>query len=508
MNLLRSAWIPVLNQTSGEPPVKLTLQQLLCGDEPWALSLPRDDLEFAAFQLLICLVQVLFPPLDKAGLQQRIRRPLSDEEYEAGIQPMEEWFGVDHPKYPFMQVKDVKAKSVTPLDKLLAGLDTATNSRFVNQSGLADWLCGGCAAVALYNQANNAPNFGGGFKFGLRGTCPVSTLIQTCIPEYNHLRSAIWFNVLTEENLERTTSFIRSKACNEPTWVTPISNNTPIGAQDIGFLRGIFWQPNHVELCALSDEGRCSLCGQQADKLYGGFNKAKFNYTVEGLWPHPHSPEILLTKKGEIVKKFYNYTTAAPAWTQLSRFIVRKDIGDGQREGHLPAAVLLQAKRYWRQLENRLVFIAGGYRNNKASIVERRHDTLMLNSGWQDHPEIVEDLVETGLGFRAALDASLKTFSGGIKSKDRKTKGINIDLYKLGEQQFYRRSEGVMLESFSMIDFESPGASFEKIEQALKSVCRNIFESLTEPYVHEPELLRTRAIARRVLEKRLKELRT
>ena len=507
MNLLKSAWIPAHAQSGGRSR-KLTLQQLLCSDDRYALSLPRDDLEFAALQLLICLVQVLFPPENKKHLEQRIRQPMADEAYEAGIQALEDWFHIDHPEYPFMQVKNIQANITTPLDKLLSGLDTATNSRFVNEPGLADRLCGGCAAIALYNQANNAPSFGGGFKFGLRGTCPISTLIQTCIPQYNHLRAAIWFNVLTTENLKNELSLIRPQASNEPTWVSPISNRIPIGAHDIGLIRGLFWQPDHVELCAANETGKCALCGHQTDKLYSGFNKAKFNFTVEGLWPHPHSPQLMLSKKGQIVKKYHNYTTAAPAWTQLSRFIVKKDLEDGRQEGHVPAAVLRQAKTFWRQLDNRLVFMAGGYRNNKASIVERRHDTLVLNSGWQDHTMIIEDLVNTGLGFRTALDAALKTFSRGIKSKERKTKGISLDVYKFGEQQFYRRSEGLMLENFATIDFASPKASFEKIEQALSSVCRDIFESLTAPYVHEPELLRTRAIARRVLEKRIKELQT
>lgn len=507
MNLLRSAWIPVCAQSGGHPS-KLTLQQLLCSDDRWSLSLPRDDLEFAALQLLVCLVQVLFTPEDQDCLERCIRNPMPDKDYETVVRAQEDWFCMNHSEYPFMQVKGVNANIITPLDKLLAGLDTATNSRFVNEPGLAERLCGGCAAVALYNQANNAPSFGGGFKFGLRGTCPVSTLIQTCIPDYNHLRATVWFNILTSEILEKEFSLIKSTSCNEPTWVTPISNRTPITADGIGFIRGLFWQPNHVELHLSKESGRCSLCGHHASKLYDGLNKAKFTYTVEGLWPHPHSPYSIIPKGGQIIKKFYNYATAAPAWTQLSRFIVQKELGDGNRQGHIPAAVLNQAKAYWRQLNNRLTFIAGGYRNKQATILERRHDTLVINSGWQDHIEIVEDLVNVGIGFRAALNASLKTFSGGIKGKDRKTKGINLDIYKIGEKQFYRRSEGLMLQSFSTIDFESPEASFDKVERKLNTLCRDIFKSLTEPYVHEPELLRTGAIARRVLEKRLKELRT
>lgn len=58
----------------------------------------------------------------------------------------------------------VKATEPTGMDKLLAGLTGATNCAFVNEPGLADALCGGCTAIALFNQANNAPSFGGGFK--------------------------------------------------------------------------------------------------------------------------------------------------------------------------------------------------------------------------------------------------------------------------------------------------------------------------------------------------------
>lgn len=506
MDLLRDSWIPAHYSSNGQEK-KLTLQELLCTSDQYALSLPRDDLEFAALQLLICLVQVLFTPDDKASLEDRIRSPMTETEFSSVIQNTEDWFRVDHPDHPFMQVKGIRANNPTPLDKLLAGLDTATNSRFVNEPGLAEKICGGCAAIAFYNQANNAPSFGGGFKFGLRGTCPASTLVQS-VKGYNDLRATIWFNILTSDTINDELNTLDSNACNEPTWVKPISNDSPILASKIGLFRGFFWQPAHVELCKAGEGGKCSLCGCDENVLYDGFNKAKFSYTVEGLWPHPHSPQLLLSKQGEIIEKFFGYTTSAPAWTQLSRFLVEKELEDGQREGHRPAAVLKQSKINWRHLDKRLVFVAGGYLNKQASILERRHDTLVINAGWQDRTEVVHDLVSVGLGFRMALDASLKTFSRGIKGKDRKTKGISFDIYKIGEKRFYRQSEALMLEGFASINFDSPVPTLDKLRQELCSICRDIFENLTEPYIHEPELLRTRAVARRVLEKRIKELNT
>ncbi len=42
----------------------LRYEDLLCSDQHWTISLPRDDLELAAIQLLVCMTQILFLPLD------------------------------------------------------------------------------------------------------------------------------------------------------------------------------------------------------------------------------------------------------------------------------------------------------------------------------------------------------------------------------------------------------------------------------------------------------------
>ncbi|MGE9627391.1 type I-E CRISPR-associated protein Cse1/CasA, partial [Escherichia coli] len=89
------------------------------------------------------------------------------------IAPWIDMFYLNHAEHPFMQTKGVKANDVTPMEKLLAGVSGATNCAFVNQPGQGEALCGGCTAIALFNQANQAPGFGGGFKSGLRGGTPI-----------------------------------------------------------------------------------------------------------------------------------------------------------------------------------------------------------------------------------------------------------------------------------------------------------------------------------------------
>ena len=73
-----------------------------------------------------------------------IAKPLSEADYETAIHPYVDWFQLDHPKFPFMQVRGYLAEEPTRTYKLMAGLTGATNCCFVNESGLAAKLCGGC----------------------------------------------------------------------------------------------------------------------------------------------------------------------------------------------------------------------------------------------------------------------------------------------------------------------------------------------------------------------------
>lgn len=96
MNLLKDDWIPVRPLPSGSPE-KISLQRLLCGEEKWEVCLPRDDMELAAIQLLICLTQTLFIPQTINELKQHIAKPLAENEFDAAIKPpYDDWFKLDH----------------------------------------------------------------------------------------------------------------------------------------------------------------------------------------------------------------------------------------------------------------------------------------------------------------------------------------------------------------------------------------------------------------------------
>lgn len=381
------------------------------------------------------------------------------------------------------------------MDKLLAGLTGATNSCFVNQSGMAGGLCGGCAAIAVFNQASCAPSFGGGFKAGLRGSAPVTTLAQG-----DHLRRSIWLNILSDDELMRNFPWHRDTARQKPTWVEPIKVGETLPVQRIGVVRGLLWQPAHIELLPPVAAQSCSCCGCRTDTAYTSFNKAKFSYTLQGTWPHPHSPRVVSGKKGEIEEKFVAFTTTAPAWTQLSRYVVQQQSDASKVEGKLPAAVILQAKKLLGQ--RKLHLLVGGYRNNQASILERRHEVFTLNHGWDRNDDVINNLVSLGREYRDALNKALYVFVTGVKD----VKGARVKLNQSADAQFYRRSEPTVENALARIDFASPQTELTRMQQALRRIVEEVFRASIHPYLNDPELVRTSTVARRVLYRHLGEL--
>jgi len=490
MNLLTDPWIPIRLQ-AGALVQKQTLRKLLCGNERWELCLPRDDMELAALQLLICLTQALATPENVDELKQRILEPLSEQQFEESCDSYLDWFQLDHPRFPFMQVRGVEAKKPTPMDKLLAGVTGATNSCFVNEAGLGEALCPSCTTIALFNQAMNVPGFGGGFKASLRGSAPTTTLVQG-----EHLRQTVWLNVLSLEGIESLLPWHRETLNQQPTWKDPIKSGA-FPAQKIGFLRGLFWQPAHIELNSAGENGTCSCCGERNTRVYRSFNKAKFNYTISGVWPHPHGARTMTLKKGIKEEKYVSFTTDVPSWTQLGRFVVWREMVDSKRPGQEPAAVIRQAQA----LGARLTLCVGGYRNNQASILERRHELLSLGKGWNTNPKIVQEVVDTAIGYRDALNKALYSFfkGGGVK-------GVGVPVHEKGKTQFYRRTESAILDTLGTLNFEYPEPGLTALCKTLDGEVRRLFEDLVRPYLSDPHLIHTMAVARRTLNKNLKAL--
>ncbi|HUX28412.1 MAG TPA: type I-E CRISPR-associated protein Cse1/CasA [Terracidiphilus sp.] len=499
MNLLEDAWIPVRADGGTGVFRLLTYRELLCEPGNWQVSLPRDDLELACVQLLVCMTQVMFLPEDVPALRARLETPLSPEAFAAGVKPCLDWFDLDHPTQPFMQSRGVKAAESTPIQKLLIGLPEGNNHAFFNEVGEVRRLSGSLAAICLFNQAANSPSFGGGFKGSLRGGAPITTLVAG-----KTLRDTVWRNVLTRPHIMERQIRIPGFEQDQPTWVKPISEKTTIHWNEIGLVRGLFWQPARVELVKSEVVAPCDVLGGEAVPMYTGFDKEKFNFIVEGVWPHPHGAMTMSLKNGALEQKFSSFTTTAPAWTMLSEFVVPKNMDDpGAREGSIPAGPVSQANELD---EGSMHLLIGGYRTKQASVLERRHELMSLAQGWSDDKGRLKQLVDLGKEAKKALRGKLYFAVQG--SKDKGLKGIGAAIHETSEKLFYARTESLIHEVFSNVltftEWKSAKAGFTK---QLATHCRVIFEELTDPYAMKPELIPVIAWARRSLNSDLAKLR-
>lgn len=501
MNLLTDPWIPI--QQQGHTRL-LTLQQLLCEEGDYTIALTRDDMELACLQLLVCLTQVLFLPEDREALLRRMREPLSDTEYQQGIQPYIDWFDLRHEKWPFMQTRGVSAKEPTPIQKLFVGLPEGNNHAFFNEPGEISAISEAAVAIALFNQAMNSPSFGGGFKGGFRGGAPITTLMAG-----PSLRHTIWFNVLHKQHLKNILPNIDDLSdSDKPTWVDPIKEKSSIAASEIGLLRGLFWQPAHLELQFSEQSSTCNVLGIVTEFVVTEFLKEKFVYEIVGNWTHPHSPRVYDLKNNAL--KYLTFTTTAPAWTQLNHLLVASE---NKKEAREPAEVVKQFRKDFAEPGQ---LIVGGYRNKQASILQRRHEFFPLRPGWDKDGEKIAFFVELALEIKQVLKKSVWVLgkNAGVskekpKRKRRKDKPEEdnwIGLQDEAEVYFYHQSEPLIHQALREIDWNEPDRQLARLRDELINLSWQIFDQVTSPYAHEPQMIQALATAKTTLGAGFKKL--
>jgi CRISPR system Cascade subunit CasA len=245
------------------------------------------------------------------------------------------------------------------------------------------------------------------------------------------------------------------------------------------------------------------VIGEQQQAPYTGFRKEKFNFSVEGLWPHPHGVQIWNKTKKEW--KFVSFTTTAPAWTLLTEFVVPRSVSEANAsEGCTPAGPAVQASEIFH--EEPLYLLVGGYRTKQASVLERRHELFTLAAGWDaDGKDRLKRLVDVGRLAKTALRGKLYFAAQG--NKDRGMKGIGVAIHETGEKLYYAQTEALfhetLREEMTFKDWKHARMIFT---QQITRACQAIFERLTEPYSHKPELIPIIAWARRSLNTDLAKL--
>lgn len=481
MNLFQDPWIAV----KGPVGVKLIgLEELLCSHESFVLCLPRDDMELSTLQLAICLTQVAIMPENLKELKDRIKQPLDKVEYRQRIEKFIPWFQLDHPEWPFMQTVNVSAKETTPIQKLLPGLPEGNNHCFFNNPGEIRVLGASMTAVALFQQASTAPSFGGGFKYPLRArgaAVPLTTLIWD-----EDLRKMVWTNTLSHDKvLNFAPDYSIGSEAEIPTWVKPVKDIERVA--QIGLLRGLFWQPAHIKLEWEQIDDTCDLIGTPIKKGCKTFIKEKFNYSMDGIWSHPHSPR-------DFEKGFLALRANEPSWTNCYAYVYKDD--DLERAGHIPAAVVSQAKML--KSGQALHLIVGGYCNNQANVIERRHEMLSLGVGWErQDAERLKSIIELLLDMRKNLSKKLYWLKKARPEK--KLRGVGVDLTAEANRMFYQETEQLVREGLQKFTFQEAKVFQDELKKQCYSICLNIYDDVTAPFQHDTGMVAAIAEGRRSL---------
>ncbi len=296
MNLLHSPWIPV-RRASGrrERVAPWQLTENLRRDPIHHLAAPRPDFDGALAQLWIGLLQTAFAPEDERSWRERWRQPPPPEELRASFEPLAgafELFG-EGPRF-FQDLTLGDDGEVLPIERLLLERLTAPGTDHFAKLGVIESLCPPCAASALMTAQVNSPSGGRGYRTGLRGGAPLTTLAWSDAGLWHGL----WLNVLPRQRFQELAGDPQlSRPEDTFPWLAPTRTSEKGTGRDTTALevhpaQMFFAMPRRVRLRMDHDSPAtaCDLCGEPGQPPVTGFLTKNLGVNYVGAWRHPLSP--------------------------------------------------------------------------------------------------------------------------------------------------------------------------------------------------------------------------
>ena len=303
MNLINDCWIPVIRQNNEQD--NIAPWQIAETDNPVTeINAPRADFQGALYQFLIGLLQTCFAPEDEDEWLEYWEEQPSQEKIKKAFEKVAFAFELDNPDgMAFLQDYDLPEGEIKPISALLieapGGNTLKNNSDHFIKRGLANQLCPGCTATALFTLQANAPSGGVGHRVSLRGGGPLTTLL---LPEnkISTLWQKLWLNVLNQEQMQPT-EVIDAQVF---PWLgkTRLSDKTGIitTPEDTHPLQRYWGMPRRIRLTTTLENEVCDLCGSQSEQLYTEFITKNYGVNYDGAWVHPLTPYRFDLKKKEL----------------------------------------------------------------------------------------------------------------------------------------------------------------------------------------------------------------
>lgn len=292
MNLLRDEWLPVIKQDGSRATISINQITQTYQENPIVeLDAPRPDFRNGLYQLLIGVFQVAAAPEDEDEWEVLFYEPYSEEAIGSKLTNYEDCFEIDSTGPAFMQDYDLlEEQEVENLRNLF--VDLPSNEHFnkrIPQEIDAYW-----GAVLLYSLQTFGPAGGRGYKTGIRGGGPVTTIvIPGDLPSRStSLWEKIWFNIFPTESVDSFTGNPKEKEKADIfPWMKPtvVSDKTGkyVYPQECNPLVMYFAMPRRIRLVFEYRSGVCGITGKKTDTVVSGYRTYHSGNDYQGHWRHP-----------------------------------------------------------------------------------------------------------------------------------------------------------------------------------------------------------------------------
>ncbi|MCG5549530.1 type I-E CRISPR-associated protein Cse1/CasA [Halorhodospira halochloris] len=350
MNLVQDPCLPIRyrnGQKAYAPPAAIT------DPEAVDLDFPRADFNGAAYQFLIALLQTVRSPANRKEWLRLYLQPPSQEDLETSLAPWSDHFELLGDGPCFLQDFDSldSARSTSIASLLIEspgeqGIKQNTD-HFVKR-GIGEAMCAACAAMALYNFQATGPAGGTGYRVGIRGGGPLTTLVMPHEPSAS-LWEKLLLNILPRDHRrfrhsEPSPGDWRVLPWLGPTRTSEKGSSTRVTTPEDVHPLHVFWgMPNRIRLSLPEGQGACQVCGQETENILRRLRMTNLGYNYDGPFRHPLTPYRYEPKNGEhtaISLKGQKGGVGYRHWESLTL--------EDPEQGHIPASVVqdyLESKR-------------------------------------------------------------------------------------------------------------------------------------------------------------------
>lgn len=290
MDLTTEGWLPVVTQNNTR--LKIPLANLL-DDNIVDVSYPRADFQGAAWQMLIGLLQTTVAPEDEPSWREVWKNGIDKQAWQQALSAVAPamQFGAEKPAF-LQSFEPLESESSSIAGLLIdapGGNTLKLNKDHFVKRHVGQQICPHCAVMALFAVQTNSPAGGAGYRVGLRGGGPLTTLV---VPQQERdfpLWKKLWLNVIPEAQRPTPSQYAAIFPWLAPTKTSDKAGNivTPDNAH---VLQAYWGMPRRIEVdFETTIEGSCDLCGEQHPALLREMRTKNYGVQYDG-WRHPLSP--------------------------------------------------------------------------------------------------------------------------------------------------------------------------------------------------------------------------